>query len=198
MGILKGPGVTEHSVIASEVIHTRDPESTVKDICKFFNDHSDYEYSSMGVAAFGPICLDKSSPHYGYVTTTPKEHWANYPLLPKLKEGIKRQRPDIKIQFDTDVNCVALFEKLRGHTGVKNLAYITVGTGIGVGIVVNGEMVHGLIHPEGGHIRVPVLKEEAEFPGVCSYHGNCLEGLCTNVSIAKRFGHSVDDNASIP
>lgn len=104
----------EHSVIASQVIETRDPDSTVKDICKFFNDHGDYEYSSMGVAAFGPICLDKSSELYGYVTTTPKEHWANYPLLPNLKAGIKKIKSEAKIVFDTDVNCVALFEKLRG------------------------------------------------------------------------------------
>ncbi len=97
MGILRGPKVDETSVIKSEVIQTRDPESTVKDICKFFNDHSEYEYTSMGVAAFGPICLDKTSPQYGYVTTTPKEHWANYPLLPKLLEGIKRQKPGMKV-----------------------------------------------------------------------------------------------------
>ena len=72
-----------------------------------------------------------------------------------------------------------------------------MGTGIGVGIVVNGEMVHGLIHPEGGHIRVPILEADKDFNGVCSYHGNCLEGLCTNVAIAKRFGHSVNDNVNI-
>ena len=111
----------------------------------------------MGVAAFGPICLDKKSDLYGYVTTTPKPQWGNYPLLPKLKAGIKNLKPGMKIAFDTDVNVVALFESLRVGGKYKNLAYITVGTGIGVGVVVNGEMVHGLIHPEGGHIRVPIL-----------------------------------------
>ena len=104
----------------------------------------------------------------------------------------------MKVAFDTDVNVVALFESL--HSGVaKNMAYITVGTGIGVGVVIHGQMVHGLIHPEGGHIRVPILPEDKEYKGVCPFHGNCLEGLCTNVSIAKRLNlASVDDNVNIP
>jgi fructokinase len=157
-----GPNVNEHKIIQSAVIHTRDPESTVKEICDFLN-QQEYEYSSMGVAAFGPICLDKSSTEYGYVTTTPKEGWKNFPLLPRLKESIKKLKKDAKIGFDTDVNCVALFENLNAGGKIKNLAYITVGTGIGVGIVVGGQMVHGLIHPEGGHIRVPILPEDKDF-----------------------------------
>lgn len=196
VGILEGP-VSEHKVIASEVIPTVHPKETVKSICAFFNSF-DYEYSSMGVAAFGPICLDKSSEKYGYVTTTPKEHWDNFPLLPSLLAGINRKAFKQAV-FDTDVNVVALFSHLNGVRKAKNMAYITVGTGIGIGIVVNGEMVHGLIHPEGGHIRVPILPEDREFPGVCKYHGNCLEGLCTNVGIQKRVGlATVEDNAGLP
>lgn len=108
--------MSEHNIIAHAVIHTREPEATVADIVEFFNSH-DYDYSSMGVAAFGPICLDKKSDQYGYVTTTPKEHWGNFPLLPKLLAGIKRQKAGMKIAFDTDVNVVALFENLRTQGG---------------------------------------------------------------------------------
>jgi fructokinase len=115
VGILQSP-VSSHNVIASEVIHTREPDATVADICAFFNKY-EYTYSSMGVAAFGPICLDKKDSLYGYVTTTPKEHWGNYPLLPNLLKGIKNQAPGMKIAFDTDVNVVALFENIRTGGG---------------------------------------------------------------------------------
>jgi fructokinase len=92
----------------------------------------------MGVAAFGPICLDKASEQYGYVTTTPKEGCKNFPILKRLKDGIKKQKAGMKIAFDTDVNVVALFESLNRVGGEKNMAYITVGTGIGIGVVING------------------------------------------------------------
>ena len=153
-------------MIASEIVHTRDPESTVAEICEWLN-KQEYEYTSMGVAAFGPLCLDKASEQYGCVTTTPKEGWQNFPILKRLRDGVKKQKPGMKIAFDTDVNIVALFESLNRVGEEKNMAYITVGTGIGIGVVINGNMVHGLIHPEGGHIKVPVLPEDKDFPGVC-------------------------------
>jgi fructokinase len=113
------------------------------------------------VAAFGPICLDKTSKEYGNVTTTPKVAWKDFPLLNTLLDGIKNKKEGMTVAFETDVNAVALFEFLKGgHDDVKeNLAYITVGTGIGLGLIVNGKTVHGLVHPEGGHIKVPILKE---------------------------------------
>jgi fructokinase len=100
----------------------------------------------------------------------------------------------MKVAFDTDVNIVAAFEYYHGdHNVHESLAYVTIGTGIGVGLVINGKMVHGLVHPEGGHIRVPLLKEDEDYEGVCIFHKNCLEGLCTNVSIAKRLNKTIDD-----
>lgn len=134
------------------------------------------------------------------MTTTPKEAWTHFPLLTTLLTGIKNLKEEATVGFDTDVNAVAEFEFLQGgHEDVKeNLAYITVGTGIGLGLVVNGKTVHGLVHPEGGHVRIPILKEHADFEGVCPYHKNCLEGFCTNVSIAKQLGlKSVDELPNI-
>lgn len=134
------------------------------------------------------------------MTTSPKKAWQNFDILGTLVSGIKNKAAGMKIAFDTDVNMVAEFEvKYGGHDDVKNnLVYITVGTGIGIGLVINGKAVHGLVHPEGGHIKVPILKEDQEFPGVCMFHGNCLEGLSTNVSIAKMKGLSdVEENKNI-
>lgn len=114
----------------------------------------------MGVAAFGPLCLDRSSKHFGSVTSTPKVAWQQFPLLKKLMEGIAKDKmsSDFRVVFDTDCNILAKFELQNGGHKVKdNLAYITVGTGVGVGFVLNGSGVHGLIHPEGGHISVPML-----------------------------------------
>ena len=112
----------------------------------------------MGVAAFGPLCLDKSLKEYGSVTTTPKIAWQNFPLLQKLMQGIdlNKMTPDFRVAFDTDCNILAQFELNNGgHVGVKDsIAYITVGTGVGVGFVINGECIHGMIHPEGGHVSV--------------------------------------------
>lgn len=137
-----------------------DPIATVNEICNFLNSEPNqaYQYSSLGIAAFGPLCLDKSSDKYGFVTTTPKKGWGNFPLLKSFLNGIKNKRSDMKIAFDTDVNIVAAFEFLHGDHNVKeSLVYITVGTGIGLGLIVNGKMVHGLVHPEGGHVSVPLL-----------------------------------------
>jgi len=132
--------------------------------------------------------LDKNSEHYGFVTTTPKEGWRQFPLLKTIINGIDKKVENLKVSFDTDVNVVAEFEFMNTTHAKENLAYITVGTGIGVGVVIGGKTLHGLVHPEGGHIKVPILKEDADYQGVCGFHGNCLEGLTTNVSIAKRKG----------
>ena len=153
----------------------------------------------MGVASFGPVCLDRTSPNYGNITTTPKQAWQHFPLLRKLNEGFgfdSEERRE-KVFFDTDVNVPAMFEfveaQKRGDSSVKeSLCYVTVGTGIGIGLIINGRCVHGMMHPEGGHVRVPLNPLERSdyngFVGVCPFHGNCVEGLCTNVAIKERLG----------
>ena len=145
------------NIIKTNIIKTTTPEETVQSIVKIIND-SEYTFSSMGVAAFGPLCLDKSVKEYGSVTSTPKIAWQNFPLLEKLMKGIKPEKmtQDFRVAFDTDCNILASFElENGGHVGIKDsIAYITVGTGVGVGFVVNGECIHGMIHPEGGHVSV--------------------------------------------
>jgi len=154
----------------------------------------------MGVAAFGPVCLDRSSPQYGSITTTPKLAWQNFPVLAKLSAGFAfdtSMERKSRVFFDTDVNVPAMFEYVQAQSkndpAIKeSLCYVTVGTGIGIGLIVNGKCVHGMMHPEGGHVRVPLNPLEQttfnNFAGVCPFHGNCLEGLCTNVAIKERLG----------
>ncbi len=153
---------------------------------------------SLGVASFGPICLDRTSSQYGSITSTPKQAWINFPVLEKFIKGFgfdtdtRRNR----VFFDTDVNVPAMFEFVQAQqtqeTGSplaikESLCYVTVGTGVGIGLIINGKCVHGLMHPEGGHARVPISPlEESKyenFKGVCSFHGNCIEGLVSNVAI---------------
>ena len=117
--------------------------------------------ASLGIASFGPVCLDKTSPQYGNITMTPKIAWRNYPLLSNLRKAFKFEERSEKIFFDTDVNAPALFEfqrlRLLPNSPVKeSLCYVTIGTGIGIGLIINGKCVHGMMHPEGGHVKIPL------------------------------------------
>ena len=188
----------------TQIIQTVGPQETVNAICNWINEQPE-TFSSIGIAAFGPLNLDKKSPAYGSVTSTPKVSWQNFPLLKQVLAGISpsKKTSTFRVAFDTDCNILAKFELQNGaHSVTDNLAYITVGTGVGVGFVINGKGIHGLIHPEGGHVSVPILAQEKDkynFEGVCPFHGSCVEGLCTNVAIAKRLGlESVDKVPELP
>ena len=162
---------------------------------------------SMGIAAFGPVCLDKSSPQYGNITTTPKLAWQNFPVLSKLSEGFGFNTDERKnrVFFDTDVNVPAMFEYVQAKKNNdpninESLCYVTVGTGVGIGLIINGKCVHGMMHPEGGHVRVPIDPREQTlyngFTGVCPFHGDCIEGLVTNKAIKERLGLKDVDQAA--
>ena len=162
---------------------------------------------SLGIASFGPVCLDKSSEQYGNITTTPKVVWQNFPIYRLFRDafGFDDKYPgrSEKLLMDTDVNIPALYEynlaRARNDPLVKeSLCYITVGTGIGIGLIINGKTVHGMMHPEGGHVRVPISPLEKtlynDYKGTCPFHGDCLEGLCNNIAIKERLGlKSVDE-----
>lgn len=137
---------------------------------------------ALGVASFGPIERRPDSPRYGWITSTPKPGWRDTPIVSRLA------RFGVPIGFDTDVNGAALAEGRWGAAqGLADFAYVTVGTGIGVGLFANGALVHGFLHPELGHIRV-ARRAGDTWPGVCRFHGDCVEGLASGPAIAARAG----------
>jgi fructokinase len=139
--------------------------------------------AAIGIAAFGPIDPKPGSPTFGYITSTPKAGWRNTDFAGVVARGL-----DVPVGFDTDVNVAALGEFRWGAArGVDNLIYLTIGTGIGGGGLVNGALMHGLIHPEMGHIRVPHNAIADPYPGCCPYHGDCLEGLASGPAIQERW-----------
>lgn len=138
---------------------------------------------ALGIASFGPVDRTRSSPTYGFIMSTPKPGWRNTPVADRLAEAF-----DVPVAFDTDVNGAALAEGRWGAArDLEDFAYITVGTGVGVGLVAGGRLVHGFGHPELGHIRV-ARKPGDSWRGVCSFHGDCVEGLASGGAIAARAG----------
>ena len=142
-----------------------------------------HQFAAIGIGSFGPVGLDRRRADFGYVTTTPKPGWANVDV-----RGHFADRFDVPIGFDNDVNGAALAEVRWGAAqGCAVAIYLTIGTGIGGGVVVDGRPVHGLVHPEHGHLRVR-RRADDDFPGVCPYHGDCIEGLASGPAIAARAG----------
>ncbi len=171
-------------------IDTRDPDTTFADIAAFFAEHEPAEgYAGVGIASFGPVDLDTTSATYGHILETPKLAWRGADLLGRI-----RAMTDAPIAIDTDVNAAALAEwKLgagRGRRG--DLAYVTVGTGIGIGLVADGRPIHGALHPEGGHIYVRRHPALGDFGGICPSHGDCLEGIANGPAIKARWGAGLD------
>jgi fructokinase len=179
---LLGRGPAE--VVAARTFPTAGPRETLDAVVRFFQEAgAGYRLEAVGVACFGPIDLDPRSPTYGYVTTTPKPGWANTDVV-----GVLRARLGVPVGWDTDVNGAALGERRWGAAqGADPAVYVTVGTGIGGGAYVNGAPVHGLLHPEMGHLLVPRLGDD-DFPGVCPYHGRCWEGVANGPALAARAG----------
>jgi fructokinase len=144
--------------------------------------------AALGVASFGPVDLDEKSPTYGFITTTPKPGWKNTDLLGPLRKAFRK----LPIGFDTDVNGAALGEWRWGAArGLEDFLYVTLGTGIGGGGMARGRLLHGLVHPEMGHIPMPQLEGDT-FQGVCPFHGRCWEGLCSGPAIGKRAGRRAE------
>lgn len=138
---------------------------------------------ALGVACFGPLDLARHSPTFGAITSTVKPGWCNAPVAARMQRAF-----DVPLGFDTDVNGAALAEGRWGAaTGLADYAYVTVGTGVGVGLVVNGCLAHGFSHPELGHIRI-ARKAGDGWPGACAFHGDCIEGLASGTAIAARAG----------
>ena len=161
---------------------TTSPAETLAKVVDFFQPYQ-VDLAAIGVGSFGPICLDHSSSQYGFITSTPKPGWANTDVVGYLKRELS-----VPVAFDTDVNAAAIGELNEGHgRGLNNFVYITVGTGIGGGVVANGKLVYGLVHPEVGHLFITQHVED-DFAGACPFHQNrCLEGLCSGPAISQRW-----------
>lgn len=172
-------------IIADATFQTSVPEETLPRVIEFIHQSSfkhGIKLSGAGLSCFGPIDLDHNSSTYGYITTTPKIKWRNYPILDVIRDAL-----DVPVKFDTDVNGAALGEGRWGAAcGVSDFVYLTVGTGIGGGIIHDHKPLYGMTHPEIGHMKIQPHPDDP-FIGICPYHTSCLEGLANGPSIAARW-----------
>ena len=164
---------------------TTGPEETIRHAISFFRKYQEKgPITGIGIASFGPVDVDPASPTYGYITTTPKSGWSNTDFV-----GTIQRMLDTPTLLDTDVNAAALGEYHWGAAqSLGSFIYLTVGTGIGGGRMMNGQLMHGLIHPEMGHIRIPHDWSADPYGGCCPYHNDCLEGLAAAPALEQRWG----------
>lgn len=178
-----GPG----AIYQSTQFATTTPAETMARAVAFFAPYGP-ALMALGIASFGPLDRRPDSPSFGYITSTPKPGWAYTDLAGTLGCAL-----DVPVAFDTDVNAAILGEQRWGAAqGLDTCLYVTVGTGIGGGAIVNGHLLHGLLHPEMGHIRIPHDRATDPFPGLCPYHGDCLEGLASGPALEARWGQPAD------
>jgi fructokinase len=164
---------------------TTTPDNTLRETVNFFRaaEARVGRLAAIGIASFGPIDLHPESPTFGFITSTPKPGWGNVDVAGALRDAFH-----VPVGFDTDVNAAALAESRWGAAqGLDTLIYLTIGTGIGGGGLMNGRLMHGLVHPEMGHVRVPHDTIADPFAGVCPFHGDCLEGLASGPAITARW-----------
>lgn len=174
-----GIGTPEGEIIESISFPTTTPEETLGKAMNYFDNKG---IQAIGIGTFGPIDVNSKSPTFGTVGKTPKPYWSGFPVIEYVKRHI-----DIPIGFDTDVNAAAVGEATWGAAkGLDNSLYMTIGTGIGVGAIVDGKLVHGLSHPEMGHILIRRHPEDS-YAGHCPFHQDCLEGLACGPAIEARW-----------
>jgi len=182
-------GTGPHDLRAEVRFPTTTPTETLGRAIRFFQQHQKEEsLAAVGIASFGPLDPHPDSPTFGYITTTPKPGWAHTDVA-----GTIRRALSVPVGFDTDVNGAALGEYRWGAAqGLDTFIYLTIGTGIGGGGMVNGKLLHGLIHPEMGHIRIPHDRNLDPYAGCCPYHGDCLEGLAAGPALEERWGQRAE------
>ena len=173
-------GDSSGNIVEKVSFPTEGPRETLQEVKRFFSNH---EITSLGIGSFGPVDLDKESETFGTILNTPKTKWKQFDILKELKEMFQ-----IPIFIDTDVNAACLGEyKYGAGKDVKSCLYITVGTGIGAGLVREGEIFQGKSHSEMGHVFVQQHPDDP-YQGNCPSHRNCLEGLAAGPAIEKRYG----------
>lgn len=178
-------GNEKGEILEQKSIPTRTPEETMPEIISFFCTKN---IEALGIGAFGPVDVKKDSPSYGHILNTPKLAWKGYDILGTLKKGL-----NIPMGIDTDVNGSCLGEMTYGSAkGLNTVVYYTIGTGVGAGVAVDGKLVHGMLHPEAGHMIIAKSKNDKGV-SVCPYHDSCFEGLAAGPSIEKRWGKSAKE-----
>lgn len=175
-------GTGPNDIQAKTTFSTTTPEETLNQVIDFFSAQD--RLSAIGIGSFGPIDPHPNSQKFGYITSTPKPDWSCTDFVGTIKSNL-----GIPISFDTDVNVAALGEHRWGAAQeIDTFIYLTIGTGIGGGALVEGRLLHGVMHPEMGHIRLPHNFEQDPFDGICPFHGDCLEGLASGPAIEARWG----------
>jgi len=173
-------GTAEGNIVEQTTFPTKDPAETIQQLLQFFQGK---KLAALGIGSFGPVDLNPASSTYGYILDTPKLSWRNFDFVGALQRELR-----IPIGLDTDVNGACLGEMTYGCAqGLKNVIYITIGTGIGAGIAVDGNLLHGMLHPEAGHILMTPHPED-DYAGICPYHKRCFEGMASGPAIAERWG----------
>lgn len=181
-------GNEQGEVLERISIPTVSPKETMPRMIDFFREH---HIEALGIGCFGPINPVKGTKTYGYITSTPKLAWQNYNIV-----GAFEQALDCPVGFDTDVNASMLGEITFGAArGLDSCIYVTIGTGVGVGVYVNGGLLHGMMHPEAGHILLQRHPEDS-YGGKCPFHGHCLEGMAAGPAIEERWGAKGADLAA--
>lgn len=181
-----GPG----AITRQERIETTQPQETLRRVIDFFKPAAQAgTIRSLGIGCFGPLDLNRNSPTYGYITSTTKPGWRNTDVAGPLRDAL-----DIPVALDTDVDAAALGEYTWGAgKGYDPLLYLTIGTGVGGGVIVRGSPLRGLVHTEMGHIRIPHDRLRDPFAGACPFHGDCLEGLVAGPALEQRSGRRGED-----
>ena len=173
-------GLADGTILEQTSIPTTTPEETMPQIISYFREKG---ISALGIGCFGPVDLDRTSDTWGMILDTPKLAWRHYPMAKTLADALH-----VPVGFDTDVNGSLLGEVTFGAArGLSDVVYITIGTGIGAGILTNGKLLHGMLHPEAGHILMRPLSGDT-YQGKCPYHGTCFEGMASGPAIEERWG----------
>jgi fructokinase len=179
---------TSLSDCAVAIMETRPPNETMKDVKQFISTTiNNKPIKGIGVGAFGPVVIDSSDPRFGEILPSPKIDWCGYNFIQDLGATF-----GVPIGLQTDVGAAAMAE-VSARPECKNLVYVTVGTGIGGGVVTGGQVHTGIRHPELGHISLPKHPEDTDFDGICPFHGDCIEGLASGPAISARWGRPLSD-----
>ncbi len=178
-------GTEDGTLLDQTIILTRGPKETMEDVIAYFRDK---EIEALGIASFGPVDVHKNSDTYGYILDTPKEAWQHFNLLGTIRDALQ-----VPVELETDMNGACLGEMTFGCAkGLDSVVYVSIGTGIGAGIAVNGQLLHGMIHPEAGHMLLRRHPRDG-YEGICPFHATCFEGLASGPAIAERWGRPAEE-----